>query len=494
MISSGGVPGDEVISNKGWGVAPSLELGLGKPTQLLISYLRSGQDNIPAYGIENFNAVPTFDTRKFYGLRSLDFERVATNQLTLRVDHDFSSSMHLRNQFTRGHSESDRIVTSVNPVATKPDSGRRSSKTHINGNDDLTNQTNLSIAFATGGISHDVATGVEISRENSLYGRYTINGTAPAIANLANPTADADYHPTLTLQPARVVRATSLGAYAFETMKIGSKLELNGGLRWDRYTPVYVDSLSRASGFEAKQASALTGRAAVVVKPTEYGSVYVSYGTSFNPSNQNLSADALDKNSALPPEKNISYEIGSKWDLFKERLSATMALFRTDKTNARTTDPADPTTTTILAGKQRVQGGEVGVTGNITPKWNVLAGYSRLNSKVLESLNPAQLNTSLLNVPKHSVTTWTSYQVTRDLEIGGGARYLDKRLLRINGATSIYVPSYHTYDATASYRFNPSIDLRLNLYNLTDKLYYDSGRMWVPAAGRSVAVTTSVKL
>jgi len=434
------------------------------------------------------------DTRNYFGLRSLDFEHVATNQLELRLEHDFGENVHLRNQTTSGHGASDRIVTSANPVpsVTAPDSARRSSKSHINDNDIIANQTNLTTSFSTGSVEHDVVTGVELSHEKSMYGRHVITGTAPAIVDLNNPTADADYHPTVTAAVSRRVRANAIGVYAFETMKFNSKLELNGGLRWDRYAPEDIDSLSIASGFKAATSQAVTGRAAVVVKPTESGSVYAAYGTSFDPSSSNLSADAVNANSDLPPEQSRSYEIGSKWDLFKQRFLATFALFRTDKVNARTPDPTDPTVQ-ILAGRQRVQGGEAGLSGNITRHWNALATYSYLESRYLASGTASQVGDGFTNVPKHSVNTWTTYEITRGLTVGGGAQYLDKRLLRLTDTSEVYVPSYHLYNAMASYQVTPTVGVQLNLYNLSDKLYYDSGRMWVPAAGRSFSLSTSVE-
>jgi outer membrane receptor protein involved in Fe transport len=39
---------------------------------------------------------------------------------------------------------------------------------------------------------------------------------------------------------------------------------------------------------------------------------------------------------------------------------------------------------------------------------------------------------------------------------------------------------------------NDHLGLRLNIYNLTDELYYDSGRFWVPGPSRSVMLSTNV--
>jgi catecholate siderophore receptor len=492
VSSQGGVAGNEVIENRLWGIAPSLVVGAGRSTQVTALYSRTSQDNVPSYGIESWNGVPAFDTRRFYGLRSVDFERVATNQLTLRAEHSFANGARVTNQTVRGRAISDRIVTAAVPSTENPDSARRSSKSHVNDNTVVTNQTNLSTSFRTGAVEHNVATGIELTRERSTWGRYSFTGTAPAIPDLTAPNADADYRPTYSMQVLRQVKASSLAAYAFETVNLSRKVELAGGIRWERYRPDYVDSASKASTFQAAHSSAVTGRAGVVVKPVERASIYASYGTSFDPSAQNLSGDALNASSSLPPERSRSYELGSKWDLFKEKLAATFAIFRTEKVNARTSDPAIPNAVMVLDGKQRVQGAEVSVTGNVSNDWNVLAGYSYMDSKVTASLNPTQLGSQMPNVPKHAVNTWTTYRVSDDLTVGGGARFVDKRLLRNTDSVRTYVPSYQTFDATVSYRFTPTLGLALNIYNLTNKLYYDSGRMWVPAAARSATLTTSV--
>jgi catecholate siderophore receptor len=505
VTSEGGVPGNEVMRNKNWGIAPSLAIGLGTPTQVNLSYIRSEQDNIPSYGPSTYDQVPSINTRKFFGLRGLDFERVSSNGLTLRVDHNFGRNTQLTNQTVRQASEVNRIVTpaTYTPPANPGDPvpanhGNRAPKTHAFDNDIVTNQTNLATTFKTGSLTHNVTAGFEVSREHSDRGNLLIDttgyGAAPKITDFTRPSADADYTPSYQRVMNRRVKATSLGAYLFESVQIHPKIEVSGGLRWDSYDPEYVDSASLASGVQAKKSSAVSGRAAVTVKPTANSSMYVSYGTSFNPSNENLALDALDTALVkLDPEKSRTYEVGSKWELFKQRLLATFAIFRTEKYNARTSNPADPSVGTILAGKVRSQGGEVGLIGDINPRWNVMAGYSYLEAKTLASLDTSKIGAPELNVPKHSVSLWTNYQLSPAFSVGGGARYVDKRLLRNTETVTTYVPSYHTYDLVAAYKLNPYVDLRLNLQNLSDKLYYDSGRMWTPAPGRSVALTTTVK-
>lgn len=488
VSSQGGVAGNEVIRHKNWGIAPSLAVGLNGPTQFNLGYSRAQQDNIPSYGLSTFNEVPTLDTRKFYGLRSVDFEDVGSSQLNARFNHSFGSVAQLQNQTIRGSSRVSRIVTPVNPVT-----GARSPKSHVFDNSIVSNQTNLNLSFRTGPIAHTVTTGVEYSYEKSKRGSIAMGTPAPAISDIDNPSADADFHPTLTKTYNRRVNSTSLAAYLFESFKVGKYVELNGGARWDSYDPEYVDSASLAGTARAKKSTAVSARGALVVHPSENGSVYASYGTSFNPSSENLTLDGLSAASSLDPEKSRTYEVGSKWDFFKQKLLATVAAFRTEKTNARTPDPDDPSVT-ILAAKQRVQGFEVGLVGEINSKVALSAGYSNLEGKTVSAPDTTRENQPFTNVPRHSINLWGTVKPTRNLSIGAGARYMDKRLLRKTATSTIHVPSYHTYDAVASYKFNPTVDIQLNIYNLSNKLFYDSGRMWVPAPGRSVTLGTSVKL
>jgi catecholate siderophore receptor len=475
MWSAGDVAANDELHNKSWGIAPSLALGLGSPTQLLFAYTRSGQNNLPAYGLSTFDSVPHVDTRHFFGLPSVDFEHVAADEATARIDHQ-QGRVHLRDQITRGHSETGRIVT------TAAMTGARSSKTHVSNDDIVTNQAGLTASLADIAVPQDIAAGVEVSREKSLFGHYAIAGTPPAITDLDNPDPALGYHPAVTLAPnPRRVTANSVGAYLFDTFKLGTHVELNAGGRWDHFDPTFEDSVSHA----VPSASMFSGRVGFVVKPSDAGSIYAAYGTSFNPSIQNLSYDGL---TTLPPEENRSVEVGTKWAVFKDRLLATVAIFRTDKTNARTPDPDDPSVN-ILAGKQRVQGAEVSANGSITRRWSVLAGYTHLESTVLASGTAAQVGTELPNTPKHAANLWTTYRLPGDVEAGGGVQYVGRRFLR--GTT--YVPGYRTYDAVISRTFGQRVGLRLNVYNISDALYYDNGRFWVPAPGRSASLSMTIK-
>ncbi len=129
-------------------------------------------------------------------------------------------------------------------------------------------------------------------------------------------------------------------------------------------------------------------RAGAVYKPRATGSVYIGYGSSFNPSAEGLSLSVTTV--GLAPENTRSYEVGTKWDVAGEQLSLAAAAFRTEKTNARTPGINAGDAPTVLSGKQRVSGLELGVSGRITRAWTALGAYGFIRSDIAASNTPAE--------------------------------------------------------------------------------------------------------
>lgn len=217
----------------------------------------------------------------------------------------------------------------------------------------------------------------------------------------------------------------------------------------------------------------------------------MAYGTSLSPSLEGLTYSTA--NTAIEPEKTYNFEVGSKWDLLGERLSVNGAIFRVEKTNARTPGvlPDDPPQ--VLQGRQRVNGVELGASGGITRALRVFGGYTFLDSEIVKSNTPAEVGKTIQNAPRHSFSLWTTYQFPRRLTLGGGPRFVGRRFG--NNTNTRQVDGYWTLDALASIPVSRHLDLRLNLYNLTNAYYFDrlGGGHLIPGAGRSVVVSTGFK-
>ncbi|MNQ91542.1 putative TonB-dependent receptor BfrD precursor [compost metagenome] len=243
----------------------------------------------------------------------------------------------------------------------------------------------------------------------------------------------------------------------------------------------------------------------LVFNPLPNGSIYAAWSTSSNPVGETAGegGDGLSAaNDDLSPERNRNYEVGTKWDFFDARLGLNAAIFRTEKSNARVLE-ADGTTSNV--GETRVDGFELGVSGQITSKWNAFASYTYLDGEVVESgrvdIDPTSVTNNVVggangnDIPstaQNSFSLWTTYHLTQDLTIGGGANYVDSRFADV--ANTIEVPSYWRYDAMAAYKVSKNLDLQLNVQNLTDERYFDqayTNHMVHVAPGRTALLSTN---
>jgi catecholate siderophore receptor len=492
-----GVAGRDVVEFDRWGVAPSVTFGLGKPTRLTVSYYKLKQDNISDYGIPwvpvTNNALVEFRDRPapvprntFYGLRDRDFENLNSDLVTLKFEHDFNDALSLRNQLRYANSSRDSIATPprfANNNSTAINRELRSWQTEDKVWD---NQTDLVARFNTGSVEHALVTGADFTRENNV--RHTRTGPN-MLTTLFNPNPDDVYTGTITTSPiVGDVTANSQAVYLFDTAKLGKKWELNGGLRWDRFD---AEGITTTGTPVSRVDKMLSTRLGAVFKPLPQGAIYASYGTSLNPSLEGLSYNTA--NTVIDPEKTYTIEAGSKWDFLGGRMLVSGAIFRVEKENARTpgVSPGDPPQ--VLEGKQRVDGLELSVEGNLTRAWQVLAGYTFLDSTTSDSNVPAEIGKEMVNTPPNSFNLWSTYRLSSGLHFGGGARFVDRRFG--NTINTRVVDAYWTFDAMASYPLTNHIDLKLNLYNLTDKYYFDriGGGHIVPGPGRMAMVSTSFR-
>ncbi|HYE31924.1 MAG TPA: TonB-dependent siderophore receptor [Methylomirabilota bacterium] len=491
------MPGRDEVTNERWSVAPSFSYGLGTATRLTLQYQHMNQDNVPDYGLpwvpDNTNPLlagysnqaPPVNFSNFYGLRGYDFEEIRSDSVTAIVEHDFNDSLRLRNLSRFGATDRDSAITAprFDNVNTSTLIRRQLQQRQME-HSVYANQTDVNFEFDTGPVGHALTGGLEVSRETQD-NRNSAQFANQPLADLFDPNpGDAPLGPMPTITgPWSEATADTVGLYVGDTLKLTEQWQLVGGLRYDHIETDFEGTGSRTDDL-------LSWRSGVVFKPKENGSIYFGYGTAFNPSlegNTGFSGAILN----LDPEESQMFELGTKWDFFHERLSLSAAVFRSEKTNARTPDIATPTVT-VLEGEQRVDGVEFGAAGNITKEWRIYAAYTFMEAEVKASNNPAEVANVLANTPDHSVSLWTTYALPFNLEIGGGAQYVGER--RSNNTTTARVaPDYWLFDAMGAYRVNDNITVRLNVYNLADERYIDrvGGGHFVPGAGRSAVLSAN---
>ena len=503
MAHDSNFAGRETVENNRWGVAPTFSFGIGKQTFVTIGYFHLQQNNISDYGIPwvpaTNNALVSFRDRPapvprdtFYGFLSRDREKLRSDLATLQLTHTFNDNFSLRNQLRYANSSRDSMATPPRFANNNSTAINREMRSWIVEDDVWDNQTDFTAKFNTGSIKHSLVTGAAFTRERNIRKlRTALNSTT----TLLNPNPNDTFTGVITTYPNHVgdITANSQAFYFFETLSFGEKFDLTGGIRWDRFDAGGVAATANQTTLVAtltpvsRVDKLFSFRIGAVYKPFSNGSIYGSISSSLNPSLEGLSIAPAQ--AYLDPEKTYNYELGTKWDLFRNRILLTGAIFRVDKTNART--PEIDGTLTVLDGRQRVNGVELGVTGIIRRGWNVMAGYTLLDSRIIKSNAnlsngvSLELGKRLVNTPRNSLSFWSTYQTPWRLTIGGGTRFIGRRYG--NTINTRFVDSYWLVDAMASYRINKYIDLRVNAYNLTDEYYFDriGGGHVVPGSGRS---------
>lgn len=489
------------IDQERWGIAPSLTLGMGSPTQLNLSYFRQSDKDLPDYGLpaRDGKVLAGVDRDNYYGFKDIDTEETDAESFTVKLDHEFNEQLRLSNIARYAKTERLTIISAAHvntdglPTGTYrpagPQGHGRDYDTEI-----LINQTNLSWRFNTGALAHSLVTGAEFSHEE--YNRDTFNSGLPSgnawpLFDLYNPPG---YWGGPTLKTVTQEVDTELDTralYVFDTVELNEQWQVNAGLRYERFEGT-GKTLATATGVTTRLDSSddmLSGRVGLVYKPAQNGSIYVAWGNSFNPSAENLastgsglSADTQD----LDPEENETWELGTKWDLLDQRLSLNAAVFRVTKTNGRidNNDPlGDPV---VLDGKQRVDGVELGASGKLTEQWQVFANYTYLDSEIIKSDTPAEEGQALANTPPRSFSLWTTYDLPAGFQVGYGAQYVSQRNVTIASTTK--VPDYWVHSALLGYQVNEDVDLQLNVRNLFNEEYYDRVRSNTGTAVRSSAL------
>lgn len=485
------------VYNQRWGVFPAITLGMGTPTTLTVSWLHQEEDNMPDFGVPYYQGRPLrVATSTFYGLDQTDRERTQTDVFTATLQHRFDENFTIRNIFRWANYGRELSATAPRLVANTVAGGITESSLVNrqpqvrNGFDALiVNQTEAAVNFETWGLRHDVVAGVEFGRESSEITRFGQTGRPQA--NLLFPDFYQMGRIAQTFTSDIKTTANTFAIYGVDRIRIGEMFEVMLGGRWDSFQ---AEQTNRGTNqvFERTDQQA-TWRAAFIFKPTPEVRTYITAGTSFNPSAESLTLAA--NNAELAPETATTYEIGGSWNVL-EGLRLNGSVFRIEKRNARTSDPANDTLQ-VLDGIVRVDGFEISAVGQVTPEWNIMVGYTRLNSEIVESNRPAEVGKEFANVAPNTASLWTTYNLPHGIQLGGGISYVDRRYG--NTTNTVQVPAYTRFDAAVSWQPEEGslrgMRFQLNALNVGDTRTYDTvytGHV-VPGVGRTFIASVSAR-
>ncbi|GAB2676851.1 TonB-dependent receptor [Aliiglaciecola aliphaticivorans] len=526
LLDDGDVAGRNYVNNSNNAIAMSLATGLGTNSRFSVNGDYQKQDNLPDYGmpwvsnsatsdpvaeLADYEGGPSnADFDNFYGNIYRDFEDIKGQSLTAKYEYDVDSSTTLRALVRTGSIERQSVVTAPRFISltTSTDVRLSDEKTRDTKDSMTVFQGDLIGSYQLGDIKHDIATGIEISQEKFERWNFeaivpdNLNDT-PELVDLYNPDAAVEF----TGQYARTDKSNEAtgdtkAIYVFDTITLDPQWQLTLGLRWDSFETEYfydLDGDDPSVKLNAKN-DELSWNAGVVYKPDASSSIYLSAGNSFSPSAEDLTASTRSNSNQndLDPEETLSYELGYKWEMYDGKLFGNAAIFRSEKTNALTDDPffeGDESGYDTLNGKQRVDGIELGLAGNLTDELSIIVAYTYQDSEVVnaEGDDESQIGYELPRTPRNSYSLWGRYDYSDALAFGLGAQYMGKRYNSSTPESREAADSYLIWDMMVSYQATEKLSLQLNGSNLTDEDYVDqlAGGHYIPGEGRYLSVTAN---
>lgn len=496
------------VSQSRWGFAPTLTWGMGTQNEVSLSYYHTKDDNVPDYGVPYFNGKPlNVPINRFYGMSQTDYERSETQIGTAQYTHRFDETSSLKTLIRKAHYERDlRAVAprfgtldatntcrTGTPTSIKDDTVICRQRQARGGEEDtLTGQVDFNTQVNVAGMKHELLVGTEFLDEKA--NRWT---NTSAIANpstyvgLSNavPILPANFDSSFSRTAPNSYTGMTYSAYAQDSIEFIKNWKLLLGARYDSMKADYTRS---TGGDLSRRDGVWSTRAGLLYQPNKYHTYYVSYGTSFNPSAEAYQLD--DRSTNTPPEKNRNIEIGAKWELLNGDLSVRSAAFRSEKSNERNTDLSIPDVY-LLTGKRHTDGVELEAVGRINVRWEMFANVAVMKANIDEAAGSSAGNKDKVpvNTPNHTFSLWTTYKLGSWLDgkwkIGGGIEGVGRRYA--NAANTVALDSYQRVDGMLEYQAK-YYSLKLNLFNLLDKQYYEGVYTGHTVPGTPLAAQLSI--
>lgn len=291
-----------------------------------------------------------------------------------------------------------------------------------------------------------------------------------------------------------------ISAYASDVINITPALAAMASLRVDRFMTA-GDVTTNADDFNQTSFSPKFG---LVYQPIiDKVSIFANYMDGFT--NTAPTSDIGLSGASIPrtfkPEHANQFEIGTKLNVFKDKLYATFSYYDIKVTDQVYTVYGStggvPTQTSFQDGEQRNKGFEAEIVANPVTGLNIVAGYSYVDA-VLNAGDPSFVgNRPESSGPRNTANFWASYKFPQgDLQgfgLGFGGNYADKNLIMNRNVVGQFaIPSYTVLNSSIFYG-TEKFTLTLKLDNIANVDTYDGWSTIHPKNMRAVSANFSYR-
>ena len=482
-----------------YGVNPTFAWRIAPRTTLRYGVEHFHDERVADRGVSSFQGRPLKTAAStFFGDPAQSGSDATVNTAFVVLDHAFANRITLRNHTRFGRYE--KFYQNVFPGAVNAagTTVALSAYNQATDRDNLFNQTDVVLPFATGSVQHQVLAGLELARQETdnlrLTGYFTT--ISPTTTSVSVPLGNPRTTLPLTSQPNATDAnnhgvAKTVAVYAQDQVTLLPQLQAIVGVRLERFSVDFRNNRTAASVGSGD--TLVSPRTGLIFKPAEHVSFYASHSMAHVPrAGEQLSSLSL-SNRSLDPEEFKNYELGAKWDL-RPDLAFSAALYRLDRSNVVITDPADSTRSLLVDG-QRAKGVELGLTGRLTASWSIVVGYAYQDGTIRTTQSATIVaGARLAQLPRHTFSLWNRYDVNRQWGLGLGTIYRDEMFAATDNI--VRLPGFVRFDAAIFCRVSARVRAQLNIENTFDRGYSataHSNTNITPGSPRAVRVGVTTK-
>lgn len=285
-------------------------------------------------------------------------------------------------------------------------------------------------------------------------------------------------------------------AYFSDVINFTPALSAMASLRVDRFVTA-GDLSTSADDFNQ---TAFSPKFGIVYQPIiDKVSLFANYMDGFANSAPvtEISSDGTTRPRTFKPEHANQFEIGTKLNVFKDKLYATFSYYDIQVKDQVYVVYTATSQTPYQDGAQRNKGFEAEFVASPIDGLNIVAGYSYVDA-VLNAGDPSFVGRRPESSgPRNLANLWASYKFPEgDLKgfgLGFGGNYADKNLImNRNGVGQFTIPSYTVLNSSIFYG-TEKYTLTLKLDNIANVDTYDGWSTIHPRNMRTVAANFSYR-
>jgi catecholate siderophore receptor len=454
------------------GINPTATYEVSDATRILMGYEHFDDSRTVDRGLPSFEGSPVdVDSSVFFGNPDVSFADATVDLANVTLEHDLGGGGTLRNHTVYG--DYDKFYQNVFASGATENEATISAYNNATERRNWFNQTDLVWDATTGSIGHTLLAGMELGQQDTTNFRSTgyfdpVLDVTSLVVPLADPvTFDPVFFRQSATDADNESEATVAALYVQDQLELSPAFMAVLGLRFDQFD---VEVHDRRSGNTfSRDDDLVSPRLGLIYKTGARTALYASYSVSYLPSSGDQFASLDATSAALEPEEFENVEVGVKWDALPN-LAFTAALYQLDRTNTRAPGP-DPGTI-VLTGSQRSEGIELGLSGSITERWQIAAGWAFQDAEITSTTTSATEGQDVPLVPEQAFSLWNRYQFTQAFGAGLGVIHQDDRFASISNAVTL--PSFTRVDAALFFDLNDSLSAQINAENIFDEDYFST--------------------